>query len=99
VAALAYLVLPISGMTAYFLGTSPRTRFHGMQAVIFGLAWSVLLLGCSAVSALATQAVFVLGGLAWLVLLLATAVGRDLRLPIAGSWCAEVVGLDSEEVD
>lgn len=96
-AALAYLFLPLSGMTAYFVGGSPRVRFHGLQAVVLGLVWPLLLFGCSALSPLATQVAFVLGGILWLFLVVTTAAGRDPRLPLVGTRCARVADLTSNE--
>ena len=82
--ALAYVLLPVSGLIAYLLGPDARVRFHGLQAIALGLAWPLGLYAASAVSATATQIVFVVGAAAWLVLLVGAAVGRDPRLPLAG---------------
>ena len=84
-AALAYLVLPISGLLAVALGSQTRTRFHGMQAIVVGLLWALGLYGASALSPDATKVVFVVGALTWLLLMGATAVGRDPKLPGLGS--------------
>jgi uncharacterized membrane protein len=93
-AALAYLLLPLSGMLAYFSWGGPRMRFHGAQAVALGLVWSFALFACAAVSAAATQVVFLLGAVVWLVLMITTAFGRDLKLPWIGGVCARAVGLN-----
>ena len=98
-AALAYLFLPLSGMTAFFLGRTPRMRFHGLQAVVLGFLWPLILFGCSALFPLATQAAFVIGTLAWLWLMVTAAVGRDIRLPVAGAYCARTVELEMSERD
>lgn len=84
VAPLAYLVPPVSGAIAFFLGVSPRARFHGLQSVVIGVSWPVLLYVASVLSSAATQLVFVLGVIVWLGLLISTALGRDLRLPLIG---------------
>lgn len=81
-------------MTAYFLGGSPRARFHGLQAVVLGLVWPLVLFGCSAVAPLATQAAFILGGILWLFLIVTTATGRNPRLPLVGTRCAHAVDLN-----
>ena len=93
-AAFAYLLLPVSGIVAFFSQTSARLRFHGAQAVTVGLAWPLLLYGCSAVSATATQLAFVGGAALWLMLIVTTAAGRDVRLPLVGPLCARAAGLD-----
>jgi uncharacterized membrane protein len=93
-AALAYLLLPISGMLAYFSWGGPRVRFHGAQAVALGLVWSIFLFACSAVSVVATQVVFLLGAIVWLGLIVTTAFGRDIKLPLIGRACARAVGLE-----
>lgn len=83
-AALAYCLLPLSGLAAYFGGRDARTRFHGLQAIAFGLAWALALLGAAALSARLTQGLFALGAFAWVLLLGATALGRDPALPLVG---------------
>ncbi len=80
-AALAYLLLPVTGMIAYFAGDSARARFHGIQAVLLGVAWPVLIYAASWVSATATRMVFVAGVLLWLFLIAGTAAGRDPSVP------------------
>jgi uncharacterized membrane protein len=84
VAALAYLLLPVTGTIAYFSARSDRTRFHGLQAVVVGVAWPLLLYAASAVDVMATRVVFALGVILWLTLMIGTAVGRDPALPGLG---------------
>jgi uncharacterized membrane protein len=91
-AALAYLLLPVSGTAAFFLGRASRTRFHGAQAIALALVWAALLFGCSAISPTATQIAFVLGGVLWLTLFVSAAIGRDITLPLLGPACARVAG-------
>ena len=91
-APLAYLVPPISGALAYFYGDSPRLRFHGLQSVVIGVLWPVLLYGASIVSSSATQLTFVVGAVVWLGSLITTALGRDLRLPVIGTMLARATG-------
>ena len=84
VAALSYLLLPITGLLALTLGSTPRVRFHGLQSIVFGLAWALALYGGAAAAPAATKLVFALGALVWLALMLATAAGKDPRLPGIG---------------
>ena len=86
-AALAYLLPPITGMVAFF-STSERTRLHGFQAVVLGLVWPGSLYLCSFVSPVAVQAAFVLGALGWLTLVVATAMGHDPTIPGIDRWTA-----------
>jgi uncharacterized membrane protein len=85
-AALAYLLLPVTGLVAYSLGSESRMRFHGLQAIVLGFVWPVALYGASALSPAVTRIVFAFGALVWLGLLVATAMGRDPRLPGIGSF-------------
>ncbi|MDQ3877051.1 MAG: hypothetical protein M3290_01685 [Actinomycetota bacterium] len=85
-AALAYLLLPVSGAIAYFGGTNARTRFHGLQAIVYGAAWVIVLYVCARLSDKATQAAFAAGAVGWMVLIVVAALGHDLRLPLVGKW-------------
>jgi uncharacterized membrane protein len=93
VAALAYILLPISGLIAYFAGRTARMRLHGLQAVVLGAVWPVALYAGSAVSARVTQITWALGALLWVVLMGAAAFGRDLRLPLVGSTLQRVAAV------
>jgi uncharacterized membrane protein len=88
-AALAYVLLPLSGMLAYFNGASPRMRFHGLQAILLGLLWPAALYAGSAVSPTATRAVAGLGAALWLLLMVTAAAGVDLGPRALKRW-AEV---------
>ncbi|MDQ3662341.1 MAG: hypothetical protein M3454_15055 [Actinomycetota bacterium] len=85
-AALSYLLPPVTGLLAYLLGSAERTRRHGLQSVAFGLLWPVALYGAAALSPGAAQAAFAVGGLVWVSLLLTTAVGLDLHVPGTARW-------------
>jgi uncharacterized membrane protein len=85
VAALAYVLLPVSGLVAYLTGSTPRMRFHGLQAIAFGAAWPVLLYAATWTSPGVTQVIFLLGFLLWMALIVAAALGRDLQLPLVAS--------------
>jgi uncharacterized membrane protein len=85
-AALAYLLLPITGLLAYFRSASPRVRFHGLQAVLVGFLWPAAIYAGSALSATAARAAWAAGAAVWLVLMLTTAAGFDLRVPLAGRY-------------
>ena len=80
-AALSYLLLPVTGLFAFLKGPSVRVRFHGLQAVVIGLLWPLSLYAASALSRGATQAVFLLGVVVWLGFFVGTLLGRDPRLP------------------
>lgn len=80
-AALAYLLPPLSGLVAYFSRGDARLRFHGLQSVVLGVAWPAALYLASALSPDATIFALLLGTGAWLVLLFGAALGKDPRLP------------------
>lgn len=83
-AALSYVLLPITGLLALALGGRARTRFHGLQAIMFGLVWAAGLYAASAAGEGATKLVFGVGFVGWLILIVATAIGRDPKLPGIG---------------
>ena len=80
-AALAYLLLPVSGLIAYMKGRTVRVRWHGLQAITLGVAWPAALYVCSWVSPGATQGAFIAGAGAWVVLMVAAAAGREVGVP------------------
>ena len=80
-AALAYLLPPLSGLLVYSMGRDQRARFHGLQAVVFGFLWPAAIYVGSLAGPTGTRVVFVLGALVWIALLGMTALGRDPRLP------------------
>ena len=84
-AALTYLLPPISGLIAYFAATQERVRYHGVQSVAFGLLWPASLYACSAISPGATQAGFFAGAGLWVLLFVLTLAGMNPRLPGTGS--------------
>lgn len=79
--ALAYLLLPLSGLVAFLTGGSARLRFHGLQAIVFGTAWAIALYVASWVATGATIAVALVGALLWVGLMGGVAMGRDPGLP------------------
>ena len=85
-AALAYLLLPVTGALAFLLSASPRTKTHGLQAIVLGIVWPLLLYAASALTAVATWFVGLIGALAWLGFMVLTAAGRDPKLPVVGEW-------------
>lgn len=89
-AALAYVLLPVSGALAFLLTGSTRVKAHGLQAIVIGTLWPVLLYGASAIAAALTWGVAVLGAVAWLGFLVLTATGRDPKLPVVGDWLFRV---------
>lgn len=80
--ALAYVLLPLTGMLAYFLGNSSRTRAHGLQAVAYGIVWPACIYGASLLSSAATRLVSAGGALLWVLLIVLTAAGKDPVLPV-----------------
>lgn len=93
VAPLAYVLLPLSGLFAYLFGDA-RARFHGLQAILFGLVWPLGLYGAAAVSAVATRVVFAAGGLLWVGAIVATAAGRDPAVPGMRGWFGRLAERD-----
>jgi uncharacterized membrane protein len=81
VAALSYLMPPVSGLIAYLWAGRTRVRAHGLQSILFGALWPVALYGGSAISASATRAVFVAGLVLWVGMAILAALGRDVFLP------------------
>lgn len=88
-AALAYVLLPVTGILTFLLSASPRTRAHGLQAIVLGTLWPLLLYAASALAADLTWVVAVIGAFAWLGFMVLTASGRDPKLPFIGGWLFE----------
>jgi uncharacterized membrane protein len=86
VAALAYLLLPLSGLLAYLLADDPRLRVHGLQAITVGALWPTAIYAASALSPTATRVAFAAGALTWIVLLIGAALGKNPRLPLIGRF-------------
>lgn len=89
-AALAYLLLPVSGAVAYLSSTSARTRWHGLQAIVVGACWPALLYAAAWLVPAATTVVALAGALVWIAFMLATAAGKDPTLPVVGSLLRDV---------
>lgn len=84
-AALAYVLLPVTGLVAYLTGRDRRIRAHGLQAIVIGLLWPSSLYVAALGPAVAVQAAFGLWAVVWLAFLGATALGRDPKLPFVGA--------------
>lgn len=97
VAALAYVLLPVTGLIAFLTASDARVRFHGLQAIVVGLVWALLLYAGSAVSEAITRAAFAVGFLVWLGFLAATAAGKDPRLPVIGRALAHTAAYEEED--
>ena len=93
-AALAYVLLPVSGLIAYLKGSSPRIRFHGLQAILLGLLWPLALYACAYVSPGATQACFAVGAVVWVLFAGAAAFGADPRVPLVGGSLRRAAAAD-----
>ncbi|HEX2058481.1 MAG TPA: hypothetical protein VHI71_08935 [Actinomycetota bacterium] len=89
-AALAYLVLPVTGMLAYFSGRSSRVRFHGLQAIVLGALWPALLYVAAALNESVVVPVALGGAALWVLFLGATAFGKDPALPWIGPKLKEL---------
>lgn len=89
-AALAYLVLPVTGLAAYFSGRSPRVRWHGLQAIVLGALWPALLYLAAALSESLVLPVAAGGAAVWLLFLAGAAIGRDPSLPWLGPKLREL---------
>ena len=83
-AALAYVLLPVSGLIAYLKGSSQRVRFHGLQAISLGLVWPLALYACTYAGPGITQVGWAVGALIWVTLFVATALGANPRVPGMG---------------
>ncbi len=84
--AVAYLLLPVSGVLAFLLGRDARVRFHGLQAIALGLVWPVALYAASAGPPSLTRIVFLIGAVVWFGFMAGAALGRNPMLPILGSF-------------
>ena len=93
-AALAYLLLPVSGLAAYLKGTSARVRFHGLQAIALGVVWPAALYACTYLSPGVTQLCAAVGAVIWIGLLVTTALGLNPRLPVAGRYLQRAASED-----
>jgi len=94
-AALAYVLLPLSGVIAFLTGRSARIRFHGLQAIAVGAVWAVAAYVASWTAPLVTVAVFVAGAALWVTLLVSSLIGRDIRLPGAAHLERIAEGIES----
>ena len=83
-ATLAYLFPPLTGLAVYFVGDSPRERFHGLQAIALGLLAAITLYGASAISSSITPFVFAMWVLVWVALIVTSLIGMDVRIPLLG---------------
>lgn len=96
-AALAYLLLPLTGLAAIVGARRARVCRHGLQAIVIGLLWPIALYGADALGPRAAQVTFVSGAILWLGFMIATATGRDPSLPLVGDALAEVAEAMTEE--
>ena len=95
-AALAYALLPVSGLIAFLTAADARVRFHGLQAIALGLVWPLLLYAAAATSERITQMVFLIGLVVWLGYLVGTLLGKDPRLPGVSAALARTASYERE---
>ena len=88
-AALAYVLLPLTGVLTFLLSGSARAKSHGLQAIVLGTLWPVMLYAASALMAVLTWVTAVAGAVTWLAFMVLTASGRDPKLPFIGQWLFE----------
>jgi hypothetical protein len=88
-AALAYLLPPVTGLWAFARGADVRTKAHGFQSIVLGTLWPIGLYAGSWITPGATQAIFVLFAIAWLGLMLSAALGRA---PLAMGLARRIAG-------
>jgi uncharacterized membrane protein len=93
--ALAYLIPPLSGLIAYLTAADARTRFHGLQSIVLGAVWPLLIYVGAIISPLLTRAFFVAGALVWLALLSSTVLGLDVEIPGFGKRLRRIVSFES----
>jgi hypothetical protein len=91
-AALAYLVPPLTGLWAFARGADVRTKAHGFQSIVLGALWPIGLYVGSWITPGATQAIFVIFAAAWLALMLSAALGRGV---VAGGVARRIEGAES----
>jgi len=78
----------VTGLIFFFTDRRPEVRFHAMQAILFGAAWTLLgILN----RAIASTSVSLLLGLVWFVFLILWVVlmiqafsGKHFKLPVIG---------------
>lgn len=97
-AALAYVLLPVSGFVAYVGGSTRRVRFHGLQAIALGLLWPLALYASAAIARSVLLVVAVGGAILWLILLIGAALGRDPRIPLVGGALARAAEVAPSDV-
>jgi uncharacterized membrane protein len=84
VAVLAYLFPPLTGLAVYLTASSPRERFHGLQAIALGLLAAATLYLASAISSGLTPFAFGFWLVVWIFLVVASLMGKDPRIPVIG---------------
>ena len=94
-AALAYLLPPLSGLIAYLFSVQARIRWHGLQSVVLGTVWPLCVYAGAALAPLLTRVAFGLGALVWIALLASTAFGADVGLPGIGDRLRDLVSYRS----
>ncbi|MCK4521300.1 MAG: DUF4870 domain-containing protein [Nanoarchaeota archaeon] len=103
-AAIAYLLTWLTGLIVYLTADKDDkfTRFHGMQAILFGVSLIVLSvlfsIGVTVIGIFTGGLGFILFPLYWLVIVMTiivmivqTAKGKKIKLPLIGNWAENIV--------
>ena len=83
-AALAYLLLPVTGLIVYVTTRDRRARFHALQAVTLGVAFPVLLYLAAIGPPVVVQVAGIVGAVTWVGFFVAALAGRDPKIPGLG---------------
>ena len=89
---LAYVVTWITGLIFFFVDRRPEVRFHAMQAIAYGVVWTVVLvlrpLLPGVLFGLLELALFV----GWIVLMIQGFQGNHFKLPVLGDFAEQQAG-------
>ncbi len=96
--ALSYIFMPLTGILFLVIErTNSFVRFHAMQATVLGVAWIVIWVGLSILSAVIPVLGWIIGTLImlllwlggfilWLLLMWNAYQGKEWELPVVGSF-------------
>ncbi len=84
---LSYLLTWLTGLIFFFVDKRPEVRFHAMQAILFGVVWSVVSIITPAMPGLIRALLYVVQFaffVVWIILLIQGFSGNHLKLPVVG---------------